>query len=202
MFSVYFFHALQVALCLTSNISFQSATEEVVSEDDDVPLVSTDFIFFRKYFRCGNCDLFLEILANYCDSVLGKLNAIAILSCFRRKENKSRPGTKVKLSDRPLIQFFESILPKLAFITVIDDPFPFPSKVGVVFATHFIIIKTNIGNISFPKLHDPTSQVLYFFEHWSTCKRLICPHCLAFQLSAPAHFTRNLIFFSQKSRKR
>ena len=159
------------------------------------------FYFLSEIFSLWKLWPVLEILANYCDSVPGKLNAIAILSCFRRKENKSRPGTKVKLSDRPLIQFFESI-PKLAFITVIDYPFPFPSKVGVVFATHFTIIETNIGNVAFPKLHDPTSQVLYFFEHWSTCKRLICPHCLAFQLSAPAHFTGKLIFFSQKSRKR
>ena len=60
----------------------QSANEEVVSEDDDVPLVSTASLFFRKYFRCVKSGQFLEIPARVCETILAKLRCNGVFLLF------------------------------------------------------------------------------------------------------------------------
>ena len=67
----------------------QSASEEALSEDDDVPLVSVESLFFRKYFCWEKCDLFLKFSPNFIDKALDELSVIVVYSVLGAENAKA-----------------------------------------------------------------------------------------------------------------
>lgn len=89
--------------CLISKQYFlQSAANEVVSGDDDVPLVSTDSLIFRKWFGSGKLELLYKSQQAFVQYLLISYVFSWYYSVLGAEEAKAG---RERRYDRPLIQF-------------------------------------------------------------------------------------------------